>query len=177
MRRAVIRALLLTLALAIAACGRTAPPAEAPSFRRGGEPIASAAIFDLERAHGLWHVVARFPNPAEAGRTGDTVSLLAPLAGGGVTFQRDWNGGSGYVQASSPMPGRFVLTPTAAIPAAQLWVLWVAGDYETLVIGTPDGTLGWVLNRRPDISAERLGVAREILDFNGYDATRLQRTP
>ena len=47
---------------------------------------------------------------------------------------------------------------------------------RTSVIGSPDGRVGWVLDRSRDIPRDRLAAAREILAFNGYDLTRLQET-
>ena len=60
--------------------------------------------------------------------------------------------------------------------AAEYWVLWVDESYRTAVIGTPNGRAAWILNRDPAIPADRLAAAREMLDFNGYDLTRLVRT-
>jgi apolipoprotein D and lipocalin family protein len=36
-------------------------------------------------------------------------------------------------------------------------------------VGVPSGRAGWILHRDPAMPAERLRVAREVLDFNGYD--------
>jgi apolipoprotein D and lipocalin family protein len=41
-------------------------------------------------------------------------------------------------------------------------------------VGTPNGRAGWVLNRDPVIPADRWAAAREMLDFNGYDLSRLE---
>jgi apolipoprotein D and lipocalin family protein len=51
-------------------------------------------------------------------------------------------------------------------------VLWADADYRTLVIGTPDGSFGFILNRG-GFPADRLKAAREILAWNGYDLTQL----
>ena len=52
-------------------------------------------------------------------------------------------------------------------------MLWADADYRTLVIGTPNGRLGFILNRGA-ISADRLVAAWEILDWNGYDLRQLR---
>jgi len=41
----------------------------------------------------------------------------------------------------------------------------------------PSGRAGWILNRDPQIPSDRLAAAREILDFNGYDLSRLLMVP
>ena len=48
------------------------------------------------------------------------------------------------------------------------WVLWADGDYRTLVIGTPSGQFGFVLNRDSTVPADRMDAVRDILTFNGY---------
>lgn len=52
---------------------------------------------------------------------------------------------------------------------APLWVLWVDEGYRTIVLGTPDRSFAYILNRGADIAPDRLRAAREILDWNGYD--------
>ena len=46
-------------------------------------------------------------------------------------------------------------------------------DLRTLVIGTPDGSFGFILNRGGPLPSDRLAAAREILDWNGYDTRNL----
>lgn len=57
--------------------------------------------------------------------------------------------------------------------ARELWVIWVDDDFRTAAIGTPDGSFGWILDRKPQGGADRLRAAREILEFGGYDTGRL----
>jgi hypothetical protein len=56
------------------------------------------------------------------------------------------------------------------------WVLWVADDYSHRGGRHAGGRAGWVLHRSPEIPAEQLATAREVLAANGYDVTQLQRT-
>ncbi len=75
-------------------------------------------------------------------------------------------------------PGRLeVRLGSVPFIAADYWVLWVDESYRTAVVGTPNGRAGWILNRDPEIPADRLAAAREILDFNGYDLSRLEMVP
>ena len=50
----------------------------------------------------------------------------------------------------------------------------VYNNLRTLVIGTPSGEMGFILNRDGRLPADRLAAAREILEWNGYDLERLQ---
>ncbi len=79
--------------------------------------------------------------------------------------------GAGPMQPAGP--GRFAVVNQPG----PWWVLWTDTDYRTLVIGTPSGQLGFILNRDANLPADRMVAAREILDFNGYVAAQLQTFP
>lgn len=135
------------------------------SYRATDAPISSIALFDPALAAGNWVEIARF---VPEGQT--TCGLCS------VRFTPDGQG----LQLQSTGQGRDLLVPvgpgrlqSAANAAAPWWVLWVDADYRTLVVGTPNGSLGFILNRTPDISQDRKNAAREILDWAGYDLRRL----
>ncbi len=167
---------------ALAGCAKTSgdPFALFPTYRDTTVPIASKALFDPGQYLGLWHEVARFPVPFEAGCVNVTAEydlrpdwLLSVLntcfdADGAVKSTIDGT-------AEIVGPGRLVVR-FGSVPfvAADYWVLWVDESYRTAVVGTPNGRAGWILNRDPTIPADRLAAAQEILDFNGYDLSRLQ---
>ena len=56
----------------------------------------------------------------------------------------------------------------------RLWVLWVDEGFRTAVIGNPEGTFAWIIDRSQKGGADRITAAREILDFNGYDVSQLK---
>ncbi len=47
-------------------------------------------------------------------------------------------------------------------------MLWADADYRTLVVGTPSGQFGFVLNRGATLPPDRLKAAKDIARFNGY---------
>lgn len=153
----------LTLCLILVACA--AKPLEVPGFRASDSPIYSIASLRADQVTGRWVQVATF---APQGR--------APCGPGSVeidaTFQARWDLclASGRVTGAGPMltsvAGRYDLT---GMP--PWWVLWADTDGRTLVIGTPSGKIGFVLNREAAIPADRLRAARDILQFNQYDMT------
>ena len=55
-------------------------------------------------------------------------------------------------------------------------MLWVDEGYRTAVVGSPSGGSGFILNREPDIPADRLTAARQVLAFNGYELDDLKMT-
>lgn len=147
------------LVLVLAACVARAPAAPDGKFRPAGGQIYSSAVLDSAKLPGRWQQVATF---GDAGCRAGGVDIKPD---GRAAFRLCLNGrdvkGSGRLQPSGP--GRF------AIAGQDWWVLWADGDYRTLVIGTPSGGFGFVLNRDGAISADRMTAAREILEWNGYD--------
>ncbi len=133
------------------------------SYRAPGQ-IYSSAVLDTSRLAGRWQQVAGF-GPEGACKPGGV-----EISPGGQALWRLCLSGA-EVKGNAPMkptgPGRF------DVGGQEWWVLWADGDYRTLVIGTPSGRFGFILNRGR-ISSDRLVAAKEILDWNGYDLSRLQ---
>jgi apolipoprotein D and lipocalin family protein len=150
------------------------------SYRDPDVTIASQANFDPTRYLGTWYEVARFPVVFEAGCVGvtaeygliddDTISVLNTCRNADGSVKSTILGSADIVG-----PGRLkVQFPSVPFVRSDYWVLWVDEGYRTAVVGAPNGRSGWILNRDPQISPDRLAAAREILSFNGYDLSRLQ---
>ena len=152
-------------------------------YRDTEAPIASKAVFEPERYLGLWYEVARYPVPFEAGWVGVTAEygkrddgLISVL-----NICRNLDGSErSRIEGTAEIvgPGRLkVRFPSVPFVAADYWVLWTDETYRTAVVGAPNGRSGWILNRDPDIPADRLNAARAVLEFNGYDLSRLVEVP
>ena len=146
----------------LAACAHQPPPKAAVTFRKQSAQIYSSAVLEPARLVGHWQQVATFAEGGQAGCAPGTVDIAA-------TGQARWSlclagravSGSGpFVMAR---PGRF-----AVRGMADWWVMWADADYRTLVIGTPSGQFGFVLNRGATLPADRLKAATDIARFNGY---------
>lgn len=165
-----IRTLLAALAL-LAAC--TPAPTRLDGFRSAG-PIYSNAVLDMTTITGRWQQVAAFSATRSTCRPGGADITGSP-AGLTLAARLCLNGRDST--ASGPLaitgPGR--VTPAKATRPLdrEWWVLWADTDLRTLVIGTPDGSFGFILNRGGALPADRLTAARDILDWNGYDTARL----
>ncbi len=59
--------------------------------------------------------------------------------------------------------------------ADRLVVMWVDTGFRTAVIGDADGRWAAILDRSANPGRDRIAAAIEILDFNGWDTTRLQK--
>ena len=164
----------LGIALLLAGCAGS-------GYRARSVTIASSASFDPERYLGRWYEVARYPNPFQAQCAGAAVDY-APGEGGEILVRNLCLDSDGAVIDESAGtarlvgPGRLSVRLEGVPVAAPYWVLWVDEGYRTAVVGQPNGRAGWILNREPQIPQDRWIAAREVLDFNGYDLSRLQRS-
>lgn len=160
-------------ALAAAVLAGCTPKASAPQpgLRDPAVMISSAALFDPARFGGGWRVVAS----------------ATPGCGGARQDWR-WDGRGGYALSGidcagrqpAVLEGRAVLsgpggrlTPSGGYGDAPIWVLWVDQDYRVAVLGTPGGQWALVLSRQSPARPDLMQAAREVLDFNGYDLSRI----
>ena len=169
-----MRAIVFSALLLLTGCGYLTV------YRDTDAPISSKAVFEPNRYLGVWHEVARFPVPFEAGCVGVTAEyglrddgLLSVLnicrnADGTEKSRID---GTAEIVGPGRLKVRFASVPFVA---ADYWVLWTDEDYQTAVVGAPNGRSGWILNRAPDIREDRWQAARDVLAFNGYDVTQLE---
>lgn len=166
--------LILVALLVLTACVRTPEPAH--SFRNPATPIYSSAVLDAASLAGRWQQVGTFGDNPE-GCKGGAVSFGVPV-GQALPVEADlcldgqrarYRG-----QARLVAPGRLQLEGAVGALAEPWWVLWADADSRTLVIGTPSGRMGFVLERGGVTSPDRLKAAREILDWNGYRLAGLQ---
>lgn len=143
-------------------------------FRSVDRNIYSTAVVEPQRLSGRWVQVADFAPPgatacrASGVAVSEGLQVQADLCLGGT--RRSFRG-----PAQITGPGRLQLV--GADPegiGAEWWVLWIDADYRTVVVGTPDGRFGFILNRDGALPPDRLAAAREILEWNGYDLARLR---
>lgn len=169
-----MRVLAGCLIVALAGC------AVAPSYRDQSVPISSSTAFVPDRYVGRWYEIERFPNPFQAQCAGAIAEY--GLTDGALSVRNiclDETGApSGQIRGRAEVvgPGRLSVRLGAVPFAAPYWVLWVDADYRVAVVGSPGGRAGWILARDPAPAPELLVAAREVLDFNGYDVSRLQRS-
>lgn len=154
------------MAVLLTACGAVHGPKGA-AFRDASEPIRSLAGVSLAATAGQWQQIADFravdsiarchSGSAEIGDDGRR--FIAQLCLDGV--RRNLR-----AMANPGIPGRFD-------GATPVWVLWMDGDGRVMALGTPSGEFGAILARDGLARSDLIAAATEILDWNGYDTTRL----
>ncbi len=127
----------------------------------------SSAVLETGRLNGHWVQVAAYsqngancaPGAVDFSDKARQVDWTLCLSG------RETRGKSAFVPGKS---GRYSVDGMA-----DWWVLWADADYRTMVIGTPSGKFGFVLNREGALPSDRLKAVRDILKFNSYDPAAL----
>ena len=153
-----IRRWLMAATVALAGCAPV-PEAASVSYRDSAARISSTLRFDLVRFQGDWVVRASYPT--------DVLQRVTIRAVSETRFI--WRADGRESQGEVTGPGRFRLEGTSE----EYWVLWVDEGFRTAAIGTPDGSFGLILDRKPRGGADRMVAAREMLDFNGYDVSQI----
>lgn len=166
------RVLLIALTLVLAGC-------IGQSYRNTSVQMTSMAVFEPERYAGLWYEVARFPAPFQKGCS-NTEAEYAVIGPGTLSVRNSCmkDDALSVITGSAKVvgPGRLKVRLGNIPFAGDYWVLWVDEDYRTAVVGAPSGRVGWILNRTPTITPDRLNAARQVLDFNGYRLSDLMMT-
>lgn len=157
---------MILILLLVAACGVRTGPTRVDRFRAADAPIYSAVVVDVTRLSGLWVQAATFAAEGRAGCSAGQVEFARSDLRWDLCLPGGRMAGAGPLTPGTP--GRFGVEGMA-----DWWVLWVDADYRTLVIGTPSGAFGFVLNREPELPADRARAARDILQFNGYTTENL----
>ena len=149
-------------------------------YRDTSVPMTVQADFDVSRYTGIWHEVARFPVTFQRGCVGVTAEYQ-PRPDGRVSVLNICRNPDGsedsriYGSAEPVAPAKLLVRfPTVPFVASDYWVLWVDDSYETAVVGAPNGRSGWILHRSPQIPADKLATARDVLRENGYDLSQLE---
>lgn len=168
---------LTVVLLLLAACGPR--PDARVSYRDTGLSLYSNAAYNPARLTGDWVQVAGFQRPNAGNCGAGAVRFGAPAADGRIPLEARLCLSGREIRfrgfADQIASGRLV--PSGADPRGigqPWWILWADVDDRTLVIGTPSGDFGFILNREGKIPADRLTAARELLDFNRYDLTWLK---
>lgn len=150
------------------ACAAVPPPVA--GFRDTGVPIYSNAVIDLSALSGDWQQVAAFgAAPLPCGAQG---VRLAP-APGGFSAAGALCGPAGAM----PVPGPLRFAGPGRLRPAQgpdWWIIWADTALRTIAVGTPDGRMGFILERSGQLPPDRLDAARQVFDFNGYRTDQLQ---
>jgi len=147
------------------------------------EPPSTVASVDLQRYMGQWYEIANIPNRFQRHCVSDTTATYAQRADGRVdvvnrcrkadgTFD-EANGVARIVdaQTNAKLEVSFVQIFGWHLFWGDYWVLDLAPDYSTVIVGHPQRKYGWILSRTPTLSAEQRAQLSARLKELGYEAS------
>ena len=170
-------ALMLPLAAPAAARGQEAPPSTVPEV-------------DFNRYAGTWFELARFPNRFQRDCAGEVTATYAVREDGRIDVVnrcRTKEGGTKEAEGiarpasegeTSKLEVRFAPGFLSFLPFVwgDYWIIDLADDYSTAVVGSPDREYLWVLSRTPSMTADVYQQLVAAAAREGFDVDRLVRT-
>ena len=137
--------------------------ATAPGYRNVTHPLSITTRTTPDLWQGTWHLRAATP--------GETATELRFDGAGQITPDCAPACGTGW-RARPIGFNRWQLTDDAG-QHREFWLIWTDDSRRTAALGEPEGRYAWVLDRSTKGGADRIQAAREILEFNGYDAGKI----
>jgi apolipoprotein D and lipocalin family protein len=61
--------------------------------------------------------------------------------------------------------------------SADYWIIGLDENYQWAVVGSPSRRYLWILSRTPTLSAEDYACAERVAAAQGFDTTKLVKTP
>ena len=168
------KTLILAFALALS------PLAASADVRDQSVPMTVVESVKLSKYLGKWYEIARFPNRFERGcdnvtaeysmNDDGTVKVVNTCVKGGVAEAAE---GEAWVEGPGKLKVTFV-PMLGSLAAGDYWIIDLKGDYSMAVVGAPTSDFGWILSRKPKLSAADMDRALAALKKNGYDTSKLE---
>jgi len=162
------------------------------SGQAGGTAPRTVEGVDLRAYAGTYYEIARYPNRFQTQCAGDVTATYAVRADGRVdvinrcrtaagtmTEARGIAKQAGHAPSSAKLKVRFAPAILSFIPGVwgDYWILGLGPEYSYAVVGDPSGTYLWILSRTAAMPELSYRQAIEIAASNGYDVSRLVKTP
>lgn len=182
-------ALVLAMALPTAAV-RAAEPSAAQAT------LPVVAHLDLQRYSGRWYEIARLPNSFQKKCVGGDVSAeYSPLPSGDVSVVNrcriadgSFTQSEGIARKVPPRPGEAADVGRLEVRFAPAWLGWlplvwgdywvmdIADDYSTVLVGTPNREYLWLLSRQPTLPSAEIDRWTGKAAALGFDVQAVTRT-
>jgi len=186
-----MRAFLNTaLRVALAAMAVGAAPAAVGAAAESA-PLQAIERLDVPRYMGTWHEIAKYPNWFQRRCVGDTSARYTLQPDGVVQVLNRCRREDGSFdealgvarQTGGPdsprLQVRFAPAWLSFVPLVwgDYWVIDLDADYQLVAVSEPQREYLWILSRTPRIDAARYDALVPRLLRQGFDPSRLQRTP
>src|SRR4051812_18720355 len=154
------------------------------------DPVRTVDSVDLNRYLGDWFEIARLPNRFQRACEGDVRATYTRRSDGRIDVVNRCRAADGHLieahgvarvvdaRTSAKLKVRFAPAFLSFLPLVwgDYWIVNLADDYSSAVVGSPDRAYLWILARTPTLPAARLDSARAAARANGFDVDRLAMT-
>lgn len=167
-----------------------------PSAEAAKSPLPVVAHLDLQRYSGTWHEIARLPNSFQKKCVGGEVSAdYTPLPSGEVSVLNRCRTADGTISQAQGLARRVPAREGKAPDVGRLqvrfapswlswlpmvwgdyWVMDIAEDYSTVLVGTPDRQYLWLLGRQPRMPAAEVKRWLDKAAMLGFDTRAVTLT-
>ncbi len=151
------------------------------------QPLVTAPLVDLQQYCGTWYEIARLPEKYEKDCASDVTATYEATIDGGLRIvnrclRRDGSvkraiGRAEVVDVDTNAKLRVSFAPQLLDPLPFVWsdyyIIDVAGDYSTAVVGTPDRAHLWLLSREPTVTEEARSAFIAKALGQGFDTSQL----
>lgn len=159
--------------------------------RAQNAPVTTVGVVDLQRYAGTWYEIARLPNEFQRECAGQVTATYTPVADGrievvnrcrtlegmreAVGIARPSGSGAGHAR----LEVRFAPAWLSFLPFVwgDYWIIDLADDYSTAIVGSPDRKFLWLLARTPGVTAPTFARLVAAAAGQGFATDHLQRTP
>jgi len=178
-----VTALVLSVAL-LGACSASAEKA-------GAGAVTPITELDLQKYSGRWYEIAKFPNRFQADCVANTTADYRLLVDGTLRVINRCQQADGTYEEAAGV-GRHTGKPQAAtfeVRFAPSWLSWLPfvwgnywivdldSQYSLAAVSEPSREYLWVLSRTPAVSPAAYQALLGRLQGQGFDTTKLVRTP
>lgn len=178
--------LLRLASIALVAIGVAIQPVDAQTGKV--DPVPEV---DLGRYAGRWYEIARYPNRFQTRCTGNVTVQYTTRADGRLDVHNACDTARGPIEAkgiarraredgpASLLQVRFAPAFLSFLPQVwgDYWILDLAPDYSTAIVGTPDHEYLWFLSRTPEVDQPTYARMVQAARSQGFNEGRLVRTP
>jgi apolipoprotein D and lipocalin family protein len=153
-------------------------------------PVRTVRFVDLDRYAGDWFEIARFPNRFQTRCVGDARASYARRPDGRLDVVNRCRTADDETvahaiarvvdeQTFAKLKVRFAPSWLSWLPMVwgDYWIVGLAPDYAWAVVGDPGRKYLWILARAAHLDDASAAAAWEAARENGFDVTRLVRTP
>jgi apolipoprotein D and lipocalin family protein len=155
------------------------------------QPLTVVSNLDPKRYAGEWFEIARFPNRFQDKCVGDVVARYEIRPEGGLVVINRCKQADGRITDARGIARTVKGAPPSVLevrfaPAFLSFLPNVWGDYQVMalddahtysLVGTPDRKYLWVLSRTPKIDASLYDRLLTVAGGQGFDVSKLVRTP